>query len=166
MSEVPLGAMYSMINIQPEGGSGMPIYPTVGGLIARMDEGDGGVVFTGIDTGKVMVEVLSHKVEPDFDNLEDWEDIAWFDVLCPSGGLYGVGFFGDGHTENFAPGAGRVRVRCSARGRDIDHRGFVQSSQEHYRFDAWLIPDDGSELASGVIKATSKASAYVMDLYT
>ncbi len=107
------------------------------GLLCALEHG--GMVFTGIDMGPVLVSVepLSHEplLDPD-----GWEEIVDVSVHAPHGAL--------GVVSNLIPeplalplltahGPGVYRVRCGASGRTRALKAVVDHPVESYLLQAW-----------------------------
>jgi hypothetical protein len=99
----------------------------------------GAVVVCGIHTGLLKVEFETHAAPPA--PTAGWDQATEVDISVPGGELHlqGWGASTVSHVNLAGDGPGTYRVRCSARGRDIDQEDSVAEEVEHYRFDVWRV---------------------------
>jgi len=98
------------------------------------------IVYTGIHTGVVSLDVEARSESPAILSRQDWDEIAEVSVSAPVGRLSVTSLLIEG-MDIFpvltAAGPGAYRIRVHARGRDTDIDGVAFEPFEDYLIQVW-----------------------------
>lgn len=124
-------------------------------------------IVTGINMGPVIVDVEPREARPPGDTTE-WEDIAEFTARRVAGTpltVHGEMEQPPADATDLSPGdAAFVRIRVSARGRDLQYDLAVSEPSEHYLVQAWPA-DDRDEPGNGAATSATAQTRRAAKLF-